>query len=88
MNKLAYIFKMSIVALGSGVDLVRRMQPGGDLELQWIMFDHVKCISHWTTLGVHVYDQVHYKVMTICVCNMKSEMVDHQKQMWRSMPWS
>ena len=55
------------------------MQRGGDLELQWVMFDHAKHINHWTTLGVHVYDPTHCKVMTICVCDMKSEMADHQK---------
>ena len=27
-----FIFKMSEIGSGSGVDLVRRMQPGGDLE--------------------------------------------------------
>ena len=32
-----------------------------------------------------MYDPVHYKVMTICVCDMKSEMAKHQKQMWRSL---
>ena len=66
-SELAYIFKMSTVGLGSGVDLVQRMQLGGDLELQWVMFDHVKRISHWMTLGVHVYEPNHCKVMTICV---------------------
>ena len=45
-SNLAYIFKMSIVGPGSGVDLVRQMQPGGDLELQWVIFDHVKRINH------------------------------------------
>ena len=50
------------------------------------MFDHVKHIDKWTTLGAHVYDPLHYKVMTICVCDMKLEMADHQKQMWTSMP--
>ena len=55
------------------------------MELQRVMFNHVKRINHWTTLEVHVYDPMHCKVMTICVCDMKSEMVDHQKQMWRSM---
>ena len=33
---------MSTLGVGSSVDLVRRMQPGGDLELVWIIFDHVK----------------------------------------------
>ena len=32
-SELAYVFKMSIVGPGSGVDLVRRMQLGGDLAL-------------------------------------------------------
>ena len=44
-SKLAYVFKMSTVGPGSGVDLVRRMQPGGDLALQFMMFDHVKRIN-------------------------------------------
>ena len=56
-----------------------------DLALQFVMFDHVKRIDKWTTLGAHVYDPVHCKVMTICVCDMKSEMAEHQKQMWRSL---
>ena len=49
------------------------------------MFDHVKRINRWTILGVHIYDPIHCKVMTICVCDMKSESLEHQKQMWRSM---
>ena len=32
-RKLGYIFKKSIFGLGSGVDLVRRMELGGDLVL-------------------------------------------------------
>ena len=50
------------------------------------MFDHVKLINHWTTLGVHFYEPNHCKDMTICVCDMKLEMAKHQKQMWRSLP--
>ena len=68
---------MSIVGPGSGVDLIRRMQPRGDSELQWVMFDHVKRINHWTTLGVHVYEPNHCRAMTICICDKKSEMVEH-----------
>ena len=45
------------------------------------MFDHVKRVPYWTTLGAHVYDPTHCKVMTICCCDMKSEMANHQKQM-------
>jgi hypothetical protein len=36
---------MSEVGPGSGVDLVKRMQLGGDLKDAWIMFDHVKCVK-------------------------------------------
>ena len=76
-SELAYVFKMSTVGPGSGMDLVRRMQPGGNLALQFVMFDHVKRINEWTTLGVYVYDPIHCKVMTICVCDMKSESTEH-----------
>ena len=61
------------------------MQLGGDLELQYVMFDHMKCIDKWSTSGVHVYDPNHYKVMMIIVCDMKPEMAEHQKQMWKSL---
>jgi hypothetical protein len=37
-----FVFKMSVDLPGSGVDLVKRMQVGGDMENSWIMFDHVK----------------------------------------------
>ena len=82
---IVYLFKMSTFGAGSGVDLVRRMQPGGDLELAWIMFVHVKQVVGWTSLGAHVYDRVYCKVMTIVVCDMMCEMVEAQEQMWRSM---
>jgi hypothetical protein len=32
---------MSVDLPGSGVELVKRMQVGGDMENSWIMFDHV-----------------------------------------------
>jgi hypothetical protein len=41
-----YVFKMSEVGLGSWVHLVKKIQPGGDLEDAWIMFDHVKRVKH------------------------------------------
>ena len=43
-----YLFKMLVEGPGSGVDLVKRMQLGGDLENVWLMFDHVKHINDWT----------------------------------------
>ncbi len=41
---------------GSGYDLVKWMQPRGDLQTTWIMFDHVKCVKGWMTFANHVYD--------------------------------
>jgi len=46
------------------------MQPIGNLQLPWIMFDHVKCVKGWTTLVCHVYDLVYCKVVTIAICNI------------------
>jgi hypothetical protein len=40
------------------------------------MFDHVKRVKDWTTMGIDVYDPEYRKVMTIAVCDMQSEIVD------------
>ena len=53
-----FVFKMSKVGSGSGMDLVRRMQQGGDLENAWMMSDHVKRVKRWTTMAAHVYDGI------------------------------
>jgi hypothetical protein len=68
-----YAFKMLVDGPGSGVDLIKCMQPGGDLENTWLMFDHVKHVQEWTTMACHVYDVAYCKVMTITVCDMQSE---------------
>jgi hypothetical protein len=64
------VFKMLEDELGSGMDIVKRMQPGGDLENAWLMFDHVKCVHEWTTMVCYVYDTAYCKVMTIAICDM------------------
>ena len=80
-----YMFKMLIEGPGSGVDLVRRMQPLGDLHNAWLMFDHVKRVKDWTTMACHVYDTEYKKVMTIAMCDMQSEDTEVQVQFWRSL---
>jgi hypothetical protein len=72
-QKKVYVFKMLVDGLGSGVDLVKRMQPRGDLENEWLMFDHVKRVQAWTTMACHVYDAMYYKVITIAVYDMQLE---------------
>jgi hypothetical protein len=74
-NKI-FLFKMSVVGRGSGVNLVNRMQRGGDLEHDWIMSDHVKCVAKWTTMAYHVYDGTYQRVMTIVCCDFQSKDKD------------
>jgi hypothetical protein len=69
---------MSIDEVGSKVGLVAQMQPEGDLENSWTMFDNVKQIIGWTTMAYHVYDLIYYKVMTIAICNMQSKNIEAQ----------
>jgi hypothetical protein len=64
---------MSEVGPRSGVHLVNQMQPGGDLEHVWIMFDHVNRVKNWTTMACHVYNSAYCRVMTIAVCGMQSK---------------
>ena len=70
---------------GSGVDVIRRMQVGGDLQNAWMMFDHVKRVKDWTTMACHVNDPQYKKVMTIAICNMQSEDTEVQVQFCRSL---
>lgn len=60
VEEKVFVFKMSEVGPGSGVNLVKRMQRGGDLEDIWVMFDHYKRVKHWTTMGCHVYDSTYF----------------------------
>jgi hypothetical protein len=80
-----FVFKMSEVGPGSGIDLVRRMQSGGDLCIAWMMFDHVKRVKGWTTVACHVYDSSYCRVMTIAICDMQSEDVEAQLVFWRNL---
>jgi hypothetical protein len=80
-----FLFKMSEVGPGSGVDLVRRMQHGGDLQNAWVMFDHVKRVKYWTTMACHVYDSTYCRVMTIATCDMQSEDSQAQILFWQNL---
>ena len=80
-----FVFKMSEVGPGSGVYLVSRMQPRGDLEHAWIMFDHVKRVKSWTTMACQVFDSVYYRVMTIALCDMQSEDAAAQMVFWKNV---
>ena len=66
---------MFTIGQGSGMDLVRQMQKGGNLQFEFIIFDNIKRVSFWTTLGAYIYDPIHCKVITIYGCDMKSKML-------------
>ena len=85
MRDKVFVFKMSEVGPGSGVDLVSRMQAGGDLENAWIMFDHVKRVKDWSTMACHVYDATYCRVMTIATCDMQSEDTEAQLVFWKNL---
>ena len=80
-----FVFKMSELGPGSRVDLVKRMQPSNDLGNPWIMFDHVKRVAEWTTMGCHVYDATYCRVMTIACCDLMSKDGDAQMVFWNNL---
>lgn len=80
-----FVFKMSEVGPGSRVDLVKRMQVGGDHKNAWIIFDHFKCVKAWTTMACHVYNSAFYRVVTIALCHMQSEDVAAKTLLWRNL---
>jgi len=55
---------MSTHGLGNGVELVKRMTKG-NLKTYWVMFDHIKKVHDWTTMGAHVYDPFCCRLLTI-----------------------
>jgi len=61
------------------------MQPEGDMENAWMMFDHVKRVKEWSKMACHVYNSAYKKVMTIAMCDMQSEDTEVQVQFWRSL---
>jgi hypothetical protein len=52
------------------VHLVKKMQPRGDLDDSYMMFNHVKHVQDWMTMACHVYDLIYYKIMSIAIYNM------------------
>jgi hypothetical protein len=60
-----FFFKMFVHGNVSGCNLVKQMEPNGDLQTTWIMFDHLKCVNKWISLVCHVYDLIYYKMMAI-----------------------
>ncbi len=75
---------MSIKGYGSGCGLVKRMQPRGNLETCWLMFDHIKHVG-WMGPTCHMYDPIYHKMVMIVMCDMQSKDIEVQNVMWRKL---
>jgi hypothetical protein len=49
----------------SGVDLVKKMIKD-DLNMSFVMFDHIKRMHDWTTMGAHVYNLFFLSLVDHC----------------------
>jgi hypothetical protein len=61
------------------------MQPRGDLQNAWIMFDHVNHVAGWTSMACHVYNFLYCKVLIISVYDMQLEDIEAQRIMWTKL---
>jgi hypothetical protein len=86
-NERPHIFKMSTSGLGSGIDLIRRMQPGGNLEHSWVLSDvmHRMLDNKWVTMSAHVYDHHFCGLCTIFTCELVSQDTASLGIVWRLM---
>jgi hypothetical protein len=69
VGQKVFLFKMLFYGSTNGVDLVRHMQPSGDLQNCCLMFDHVERVQEWTTMACHVYHTMYSKVFNITICD-------------------
>lgn len=46
---------------------------------------HVKCITKWTTIVVHVYNPLYCGVVTLVACNMKIKDEKAQTLFWTKL---
>ncbi|KAL3702120.1 hypothetical protein R1sor_020142 [Riccia sorocarpa] len=87
-DKRCHVFKMATVGPGSGVNLVNRMRPGGNLEGAWVMWNVMYRIdSGWCTMGIHVYDHVLRCLSTIAICELKAEDKETHKAVQQIEDW-
>ena len=80
-----FVFKMTVDLPGSGVDLVKCVQVGRNMENSWIIFDHVKRLKDWTTLACYVNNSKYYKMLTIVCCDMQSKDGIAQTLFWENL---
>lgn len=68
-----------------GVGLMKHMQVGGNIEILFMIFDHVKCTKVWTMQTCHVYGNKYWKVLTIACCDIQSKDGATQTLLWENL---
>ncbi|CAM6084792.1 unnamed protein product [Calypogeia fissa] len=77
---------MTTNGTGSGVDILKRMEPGGSLDGGWVMFDIMhRCTGGWLTFSAHIYDHHLRALSTIFTCELKAQDAESQETAWRLM---
>lgn len=77
-----FVFMMYVDLVGNGVDHVKRMQCGGDMEKYWNMFDRVNPLRDLDSIVCYAYYNKHCKVLTIAYYNMQVEGAQAQTIFW------
>lgn len=80
-----HVFKMSTRGMASGIDLVNKMRPGGELGESWVLFDFVKRMKDWTTMACHVYNPFLQELQTLAICEFKVEDTEAQVLFWEML---
>ncbi len=47
-----------------------------------MMFDHIKKVHGWTTIGAHPYDLFCHRLLIIVLCEMKAKDFESQSLFW------
>lgn len=77
-NKV-FVFKLSRDLQRNGMDLMKHMQVGGNMEKLFKIFDHVKCLKNKTIQTCHMYDNKYCKVLIIACCDILLKMTQLKK---------
>lgn len=78
---------MYVDLVGSGVDHVKCMQCGGDMEKYWNMFDFVNPLRDLDAMACYVYDNKHCKVLTIACYDYQAKDAQAQIIFWKLEWW-
>jgi hypothetical protein len=65
------MFKMFVDLVRSGIDVVKHMQSGGNMEICWIMFDHLVDVLQWHATSVTT-SIARFSLSHVVICKWKA----------------